>query len=204
MTKRTLWVTSDPHFNHFNILKYCDRPFIDVDDMNAAIIARYNQKVKPTDICYFLGDIGTGTTEELTNIIQSLNGTKILIRGNHDKASLSAYLNMGFSAVLDSVNLRVGASNVHLRHVPSRTWLHFIHLCWIWARDMRVKGRTWRQVYERLCRELKYHTTDKDSVVLCGHVHNTWKVRGNNVNVGVDVHAFKPVKLYDVIRLADV
>ena len=50
------WWTSDYHFSHANIIKYCDRPFESVEEMNEAIIKRHNERVKPEDTVFFLGD----------------------------------------------------------------------------------------------------------------------------------------------------
>ena len=50
------WFTADFHFGHFNIIRYCNRPFADTEEMNEIILQRLNSCVKPTDTLYFLGD----------------------------------------------------------------------------------------------------------------------------------------------------
>ena len=50
------WWASDYHFSHHNIIRYCGRPFKDIEEMNATIIARHNERVKPDDTVFFLGD----------------------------------------------------------------------------------------------------------------------------------------------------
>ena len=50
------WWTSDYHFSHFNIISYCDRPFKTAEEMNKIIIRRHNERVKPDDTVFFLGD----------------------------------------------------------------------------------------------------------------------------------------------------
>ena len=69
-----LYVTSDTHFNHKNIIEYCDRPFKDIYEMNETIINNWNQVVKEEDIIYHLGDYGFGKKENLQEIFEELNG----------------------------------------------------------------------------------------------------------------------------------
>ncbi len=80
-----IFVTSNTHFNHKNIIKYCHRPFKDVEEMNEAIISNWNNSVTNDDIIYHLGDFCFGAKEELKQIFNRLNGQKYLIMGNHDK-----------------------------------------------------------------------------------------------------------------------
>jgi calcineurin-like phosphoesterase family protein len=54
------WFTSDFHLGHFNIIRYCNRPFPDTAGMNAAILERLNASVKQDDVLYFLGDFCMG------------------------------------------------------------------------------------------------------------------------------------------------
>ena len=81
-----IYLTSDTHFSHSNILEYCKntRPYKSVDHMNEVMIDQWNQIVQPTDIVYHLGDVGFGSVEDLVKIMNRLNGGKILIKGNHD------------------------------------------------------------------------------------------------------------------------
>src|SRR5688572_21270703 len=82
-----IWVISDTHFNHENIIKYCGRPFKDAKSMNECMVERWNETVKPQDKVYHLGDVymGGGFDREHTlNLLCNLNGKKRLILGNHD------------------------------------------------------------------------------------------------------------------------
>lgn len=56
---------ADTHFNHENIIKYCDRPFSNTKEMNEYIIQKWNSVAKEDDVVYHLGDVGFGTTEML-------------------------------------------------------------------------------------------------------------------------------------------
>lgn len=79
---RDIWVISDTHFGHSNIIGYCDRPFVSADEMDATIVERWNDTVRDQDIVYHLGDVyfGARGAERLSQ----LKGRKRLILGNHD------------------------------------------------------------------------------------------------------------------------
>lgn len=89
---RDIWLISDTHFNHTNILKFTDsrtgllvRPeFRDVTEMNETMIERWNSRVKPGDKVYHLGDVFFGDKEWFKRHWPRLNGSKRLIVGNHD------------------------------------------------------------------------------------------------------------------------
>ncbi len=84
---RDIWVISDTHFNHTNIIKFCDRPFLSAKEMNEQMVEKWNSVVKPQDKVYHLGDVYMGggfSREDTTKLLRSLNGHKRLILGNHD------------------------------------------------------------------------------------------------------------------------
>lgn len=87
---RDIWVTSDSHYNHANIIKFIDyngnrtRDFDDVDQMNERILDRWNSVVKPGDIVYHLGDVFFGDREKFKRDWPKFNGSKRLVVGNHD------------------------------------------------------------------------------------------------------------------------
>ena len=81
-----IFIISDTHFGHKNIIEYCNRPFVDVVKMDNAIIENWNKAVTPEDIVYHLGDVTFGSYEKFcTSIAPRLNGKKRLIIGNHDR-----------------------------------------------------------------------------------------------------------------------
>lgn len=76
--------TSDTHYQHANIIKYANRPYKDVEEMNEALIENWNKVVTKTDEVYHLGDWGYFNGTTFRAILKRLNGKKHLIRGNHD------------------------------------------------------------------------------------------------------------------------
>jgi len=85
----TIWFTSDTHFSHTNIIRYCDRPFRDTDHMNEVIIANWNSVVSPEDTVFHLGDVALGNIDKSLACVSRLNGYKILVVGNHDRPFMS-------------------------------------------------------------------------------------------------------------------
>jgi calcineurin-like phosphoesterase family protein len=90
---KDIFITSDTHFRHANILKFTDSTtgalirgdrFADVDAMDEHMIERWNSVVKPGDIVYHLGDVVMGDREWFKKNWPRLNGSKRLIVGNHD------------------------------------------------------------------------------------------------------------------------
>lgn len=82
-----IFLASDLHLDHKNIIKYCSRPFKNVHEMNYWLIRNWNRIIRKQDIVYFLGDFANSRRNQrrVINFIHSLNGRKRFIRGNHDK-----------------------------------------------------------------------------------------------------------------------
>lgn len=89
------WFISDTHFNHENIIKYCNRPFKDKDEMNKELIKRWNNTISKQDIVWFLGDFALGGRDECKEILSKLNGQIRMIKGNHDHFPDSFYYECG-------------------------------------------------------------------------------------------------------------
>ena len=81
---KRIFVWSDIHFGHKNIIKYTGRPFINADAMNEGLISAYKANVTDGDIVIFGGDIGFMKVPAINAILDDLPGYKILIYGNHD------------------------------------------------------------------------------------------------------------------------
>lgn len=92
----TVWLASDHHFGHektCTAFKRADgsplRPFGCAEEMDEELVKRHNERVRPKDKCYFLGDVAIA--RKSLNILDRLNGDKVLIRGNHDIFKLDDY-----------------------------------------------------------------------------------------------------------------
>ena len=77
-----IFFTSDTHLGHANIIRYCNRPFSNVEEMDAELIHRWNEAVSEDDVVYFLGDFCMGDPRRFYS---RLNGTVYMIPGGHDK-----------------------------------------------------------------------------------------------------------------------
>ena len=87
MKKSNIFLTSDTHFNHNNLIGMCPESrghFSNVEEMNETIIQNWNEVVPPDGIVYHLGDLCMGKAEDIEPILKRLNGHIVLIRGNHD------------------------------------------------------------------------------------------------------------------------
>lgn len=81
----SVFITSDTHFHHGNIIKYSNRPFSDSREMNEEIISRWNSKIGPDDLVYHLGDFSFGREDyHFNSVFNRLNGKIVFIEGNHD------------------------------------------------------------------------------------------------------------------------
>ena len=76
--------TADEHYGHANIIRYCNRPFTSVDQMDAEIIRRHNEIVGPKDVVIHAGDFTLSKKPLAENYIRQLNGTHIFLKGSHD------------------------------------------------------------------------------------------------------------------------
>lgn len=95
---RKTYLIADTHFGDERILRYENRPFSNVQEMDLELIRRWNEKVCPEDSVYVLGDFADGCEKD---ILHQLNGEKYLIKGNHDLKSNEEYRQLGFREVYD-------------------------------------------------------------------------------------------------------
>lgn len=112
------YLTADTHFGHNNIIRYCNRPFNTVDEMDDKIIENWNNVVTNEDIVYVLGDFAFNNFK---TYVDRLNGTRIyLLPGDHDKSAQ----NYGKLKITDTtLNLKFnGGTSVTLSHWCYRVW----------------------------------------------------------------------------------
>lgn len=167
-----IYFTSDHHFGHANIIKFSERPFDNMEIMDEELIKRWNEKIQPSDIVYHLGDISLARPERTKEILDQLNGTIYLIKGNHDKSALS--YTKRFAWIKDYYELNVadeeapnGKQKIILFHYSLRTW------------RSSFRG-TWH---------------------LYGHSHGNLHddTTMNSFDIGVDCHNFYPLS-YDEVK----
>lgn len=183
-----LYFTSDPHYGHGNIIRYCQRPFVSLADMNDTMITCHNAVVSPDDTVVMLGDFAFGSADYIASIASRLHGRFILIVGNHDRklaplkaagwdirqrAHLTLYESLGWD-IRQSPDQEIpnpeANVRIFLRHKPDF--------------EIFQPGNTY----------CDYH--------FCGHVHTRWKksegsrrsdpARERIINVGVDQWGFVP------------
>lgn len=120
------WITSDLHFGHANIMKFCPNTrgrFTDVDHMNAMMIKEWNESVQPGDEVYILGDIAFCNVEKAIAILDQLNGTKILIEGNHDSKLVKDHRFVKrFKEIHKYLRMRHEGHMVVMFHFPILEW----------------------------------------------------------------------------------
>lgn len=174
------------HFGHARILEFTGRPYEGLEEMNEALVTIWNETVKPEDFVWVLGDAVMGKRNETLSYITRLHGTKMLISGNHDythpmhKKSASwtkKYIAAGFAEVCDPiVDLKGHGRSIKMCHFP-------------------------RALDEYDDRDFDKWRPDNFQVLIHGHVHNAWRVNGNQINVGIDVWDMKPVHIDEVLSL---
>ena len=131
-----LFFTSDLHVGHKNVLKFCNRPFLDIKDMSKGLIENWNRVVGENDIVFDLGDMfWFDSRHDVKKFVEQLNGFIYKIPGNHDmdcKRLFELCLTNKIT-VLDDSNVvwveREGQKTVEiwLSHFPLATWPHWTH-----------------------------------------------------------------------------
>lgn len=166
-----IFFTSDHHFGHAHIIKFCNRPFGSLEEMNEELIRRWNEKISPEDEVYHLGDFALASREQFEDIAGRLNGTIYLIIGNHEGSALNN--RNRFKWVKEYFELRVqdeeckgGVQRIILFHYAMR----------VWRGDYRG---TWH---------------------LYGHSHNNLPDKEDSLSfdIGVDAHNFYPLEYSEV------
>ena len=162
-----IWFIADTHFNHANIIKYCNRPFKSLEEMNLVMIKNWNSRVKKEDTIFIVGDFiftnspggkhGEGLKVDVKDFTSQLNGTKVFIEGNHDK-------NNHTNSHIQKLVLAYGGNNINLVHNPEHA-------------DYRYKIN------------LTGHVHEKWSIKR----YRSGELFTDCINVGVDVWNFMPI-----------
>ncbi len=117
-----VWFTSDTHFGHENIIRYCNRPFRNAEEMNAELIRRWRETVPEDGIVFHLGDFAHGDGRLWNDILSVLPGRKYLILGNHDMMQREQKFMQWFEHVTQQMTIRVGGQSIILNHNPFLTY----------------------------------------------------------------------------------
>ncbi len=174
MIKIRYFFTADSHFGHANIIKYCNRPFENIDEMNQTIIKRFNEIIKENDIVFCIGDFcfknskggkkGEGMLYKPQYYLDQLNGNWIFIKGNHDR-------NNSLKTIIERLVIKHGGYRINLVHNPEFANVNY---------ELNLTGhihQLWK--HKRIRRG--------ESFTDC-------------INVGVDVWNFYPVTFEEVIK----
>jgi calcineurin-like phosphoesterase family protein len=119
------YISSDLHFGHKNILKFCPatRPFENIDQMDEAMITEWNASVRPEDTVYILGDISYREPSHTAKIFSRLNGKKILIAGNHDEKALKQKIFRDcFEEIHNYLEIQRDKRKIVMFHYPIAEW----------------------------------------------------------------------------------
>lgn len=123
----TTWYISDNHWNHNNVLKFEDRPYETIEEMNQCMIKTWNKYIQPEDTVHHLGDFCFGGYNRWISILEQLNGNITLYKGNHDESKvIKRLLKEGYlqdvHVVGDSFKIRSPKTNTKyiltLTHYP--------------------------------------------------------------------------------------
>lgn len=181
-----LFFVSDTHFSHERIIELCDRPFDSPEEMNEAMILRWNEVVKPSDTVIHLGDVALGKIVDSLPLVGRLNGNIKLVPGNHDRIFsgekqakrdrfMPEYLKVFDEVLPESLRMVLGGFEVMVSHFPYTGDSH--------GPDRHADKRP----------------KDEGLPIIHGHVHDEWDQRGRMFNAGVDVRDFRPVNVDEIV-----
>ena len=174
-----VFFTSDTHFNHKNIIIYCNRPFETVEKMNEVLIANWNSKVPSDGIVFHCGDFALGGSEAWHKIMPRLNGKIHLILGNHDLKNFRQGYADSFASVQEQLTIDIGKKKIILTHFPL--------LCYhgTWGTEMNV----WNLMGH--VHTLKSNNSGKD-------FERLQYLFPTQYDVGVDFNNYTPVSFSEV------
>lgn len=115
---KDFYFISDTHFNHKNIMRFCDRPFASLEEMEKQMIDLWNNTVKENELVFILGDVIFGGSECYERILPQLNGRKWLILGNHDYINIKQGFKKYFEKILNKAFITIDGVPIILNHEP--------------------------------------------------------------------------------------
>jgi len=131
------WFTADLHLGHANIIKYCDRPFKDVNEMDSTLISYWNTIIQPNDTVFHIGDFTLGNINVVIDYLARLKGNIVFLRGSHDYWMgdyIERYGEDIFSRhdiVKDSIlEVEINHQKIVMCHYAMRSWPASFHGSW--------------------------------------------------------------------------
>lgn len=122
------YFTSDLHFGHENIIRYCKRPFANAAEMDETLIRNWNSVVQPDDHVHIVGDVFFCNEDRAHEILDQLNGDLRLYLGNHDELiAKRPSLRSRFTIFPELHFIRAGDRQIHICHYPMLSWNASFH-----------------------------------------------------------------------------
>ena len=116
--------TADEHYGHRNIIKYCNRPFKSVEEMDSEIIRRHNEKVSKNDTTIHAGDFTLSKDRaKAQDYVKRLNGNHVFLRGSHDY-----WLDNRYHEIWERT---IGDTHLVVCHYAMRTWARSHYKSWM-------------------------------------------------------------------------
>lgn len=162
------WFTSDTHFWHQNIIKYCNRPWKTAEEMNDGMVERWNSVVGKYDTVFHLGDFSFGNRAKVESVFNRLNGKINLIMGNHDRLEVSEYYDIGFHRVYD-------------RPIVYRDFFLLSHAPLQWVEN----GGVYANIYGHVHDMAVYNTFTANSCCACVERHEYRPISFTEVKCGM-------------------
>lgn len=113
-----IFFTSDTHFCHENIIKYCKRQFKSIEENDEELIYRWNEKVPEDGIVFHLGDVAVGNPKRVDEILKQLHGKIYLVIGNHDWRRIVSEHAWRFEKMTQQISMKIGNRHIILNHYP--------------------------------------------------------------------------------------
>lgn len=179
-----LFFTSDTHFSHENIIRFCGRPFSSVEEMNEEMIRRWNEKVPEDGVVFHLGDFAFGNTKAWTGPLDRLHGKIHLILGNHDIRGIRQSFRDRFESIYMQRLVMIDDRRIYLNHYP--------FLCY--AGTYRSEEDAVWQLFGHV------HTRPADAnIEIAGRDDKRmFMLFPHQYDVGVDLNDFTPLSYYEV------
>lgn len=183
--KKNLFFTSDFHLFHENVLKFDNRPFLNVAEMHEAIETNWNSVVTKDDVVIYNGDLTfarRGDVAEVKKFLNSLNGEIHFIMGNHDKwEDIATYTR--FKTQQDYLEVRLNYFNDEkIKNEVTFICMHYPLYSW----------------------NKKHHKTYHVHGHCHGNLHHgedaSYYVNNRAIDVGCNIHNYTPVSYIEIIE----